>query len=230
MCQDSTLSGLVPVQGFRVAWNVVNKLCLQDNVADSSQPRSQVLPHNALSRNAPNAPQHIMKVMLNKSPHMRISLSHILSMKTQLHNRFSAYFQSTTALNRPSRKKGIRESCNSITETTKTGGAVTPGLSPDAPELRWYQKECINSCMRKLKGGVRRQVVSLPVGSGKTVLSRIWDNVLSEECSCSRTDDFHSYDSRSASTVSWGNEDFSAGTSRRTTETSTSSFSKMLSQ
>ncbi|KAJ2554095.1 DEAD DEAH box helicase [Coemansia sp. RSA 1933] len=36
--------------------------------------------------------------------------------------------------------------------------------------LRPYQKECIETCIKLLKQGVRRQAVSLPVGSGKTVI------------------------------------------------------------
>ncbi|KAI9347755.1 P-loop containing nucleoside triphosphate hydrolase protein [Obelidium mucronatum] len=36
--------------------------------------------------------------------------------------------------------------------------------------LRDYQQECIDTCLAKLKSGVKRQAVSLPVGSGKTVI------------------------------------------------------------
>lgn len=36
--------------------------------------------------------------------------------------------------------------------------------------LRPYQKQCIDVCINELNRGVKRQVVSLPVGSGKTVL------------------------------------------------------------
>ncbi|KAF9401800.1 hypothetical protein BGZ94_005094, partial [Podila epigama] len=47
--------------------------------------------------------------------------------------------------------------------------------SPKATEtvvtnLRDYQKECIDTCLANLKKGIMRQIVSLPVGSGKTVI------------------------------------------------------------
>ncbi|KAG0335292.1 hypothetical protein BG004_000057 [Podila humilis] len=38
-------------------------------------------------------------------------------------------------------------------------------------ELRGYQKECIETCLANLKKGIMRQIVSLPVGSGKTTVS-----------------------------------------------------------
>ncbi|KAJ2751567.1 DEAD DEAH box helicase [Coemansia sp. BCRC 34490] len=47
-----------------------------------------------------------------------------------------------------------------------------------AHTLRPYQKECIDTCIALFKKGVRRQAVSLPVGSGKTVIfSNLINNV-----------------------------------------------------
>ncbi|KAI9301561.1 P-loop containing nucleoside triphosphate hydrolase protein [Cunninghamella echinulata] len=44
--------------------------------------------------------------------------------------------------------------------------------STESPQivLRDYQQRCISECLHKLKEGERKQVVSLPVGSGKTVI------------------------------------------------------------
>jgi superfamily II DNA or RNA helicase len=36
-------------------------------------------------------------------------------------------------------------------------------------KLRPYQEECIRICLEEYTKGIRRQAVSLPVGSGKTV-------------------------------------------------------------
>lgn len=38
------------------------------------------------------------------------------------------------------------------------------------PTLRPYQQACIDATLTKLRVGVRKQIASLPVGSGKTVV------------------------------------------------------------
>ncbi|TPX41245.1 hypothetical protein SeLEV6574_g06193 [Synchytrium endobioticum] len=44
------------------------------------------------------------------------------------------------------------------------------GQHASTVSLRPYQLECIDTCISKLQDGIKRQAVSLPVGSGKTVL------------------------------------------------------------
>ncbi|KAJ1671085.1 DEAD DEAH box helicase, partial [Spiromyces aspiralis] len=39
-----------------------------------------------------------------------------------------------------------------------------------AVQLRPYQQECIDRCLEAFRLGIMRQAVSLPVGSGKTVI------------------------------------------------------------
>ncbi|ORY06346.1 P-loop containing nucleoside triphosphate hydrolase protein [Basidiobolus meristosporus CBS 931.73] len=46
-----------------------------------------------------------------------------------------------------------------------------------APSLRPYQQECLDVCIEQFKKGIKKQVVSLPVGSGKTV---IFSNLISK--------------------------------------------------
>lgn len=60
---------------------------------------------------------------------------------------------------------------------TRAKKAKPENLSTSAPdavrtELRDYQQECIETCLANLKKGIMRQIVSLPVGSGKTVRFR----------------------------------------------------------
>ncbi|KAF8982548.1 hypothetical protein BGZ46_001078 [Entomortierella lignicola] len=59
--------------------------------------------------------------------------------------------------------------------------AEQPSNSSNAPvltQLRPYQQECIDACLSNLKKGIMRQIVSLPVGSGKTVIfSHMMKNV-----------------------------------------------------
>ncbi|KAJ1974309.1 DEAD DEAH box helicase [Dimargaris xerosporica] len=55
---------------------------------------------------------------------------------------------------------GVRPLCTAHSQTATTA-TVT---------LRPYQQECINVCLARLQEGIQRQAVSLPVGSGKTVI------------------------------------------------------------
>ncbi|KAG0254997.1 hypothetical protein BG011_005396 [Mortierella polycephala] len=50
--------------------------------------------------------------------------------------------------------------------------AIKLAMTKAAPvtQLRPYQQECIDTCLDNLQNGIMRQIVSLPVGSGKTVI------------------------------------------------------------
>ncbi|KAF9388321.1 hypothetical protein CPB97_001245 [Podila verticillata] len=69
-------------------------------------------------------------------------------------------------------KQGKDISTPKKTRTKKTKPENLSTSVPDAvkTELRDYQKECIETCLANLKEGTMRQIVSLPVGSGKTVI------------------------------------------------------------
>ncbi|KAF9932861.1 hypothetical protein FBU30_007192 [Linnemannia zychae] len=97
------------------------------------------------------------------------------------------------AVVKKTRKKSTKNKETSETAATDTNESVagqTPVIatkkkrarkSPPLPletavasavktELRPYQQECIDACLARLKEGYMRQIVSLPVGSGKTVI------------------------------------------------------------
>lgn len=65
--------------------------------------------------------------------------------------------------------------------TTLDTSSATQTVIPEPPQppvktqLRPYQQECIDKCLENLKNGIMRQIVSLPVGSGKTV--RWWREI-----------------------------------------------------
>lgn len=61
------------------------------------------------------------------------------------------------------------KSKTSALDTLTATQAVIPEPSPVKTQLRPYQQECIDKCLENLKNGITRQIVSLPVGSGKTV-------------------------------------------------------------
>ncbi|KAF9348802.1 hypothetical protein BGX26_012813 [Mortierella sp. AD094] len=83
-----------------------------------------------------------------------------------------------------SKEKPAVEEVPVKTPRTRKKSAV-PALSlspaPSAPvltQLRPYQQECIDACLSNLSKGIMRQIVSLPVGSGKTVtFSHMMKNV-----------------------------------------------------
>ncbi|KAJ2484124.1 DEAD DEAH box helicase [Coemansia sp. RSA 2320] len=57
-----------------------------------------------------------------------------------------------------------------------------------AHTLRPYQQECIDKCLASLQAGVRRQAVSLPVGSGKTVIfSRLIQQIPATRAGATKT-------------------------------------------
>ncbi|KAG0271970.1 hypothetical protein BGZ95_000165 [Linnemannia exigua] len=71
-----------------------------------------------------------------------------------------------TKIKRASRKKAS-------TDNDATSGSLitlNPVPEPVKTQLRPYQQECIDACLENLKKGIMRQIVSLPVGSGKTVI------------------------------------------------------------
>ncbi|KAF9161766.1 hypothetical protein DFQ26_004170 [Actinomortierella ambigua] len=74
---------------------------------------------------------------------------------------------------------GLPEIIKKARRKRAKASAVTPPtaadtISPPAPSpvttLRPYQQEVIETCLAKVSEGIKRQVVSLPVGSGKTVI------------------------------------------------------------
>ncbi|KAJ1969313.1 DEAD DEAH box helicase [Dispira parvispora] len=69
---------------------------------------------------------------------------------------------------------GTRPRClTTVTQENESSTLAVPEPTSDHPAnptLRPYQQECIQQCLAHLKRGIRRQAVSLPVGSGKTVV------------------------------------------------------------
>ncbi|KAG9064130.1 hypothetical protein KI688_003316 [Linnemannia hyalina] len=69
-----------------------------------------------------------------------------------------------TKVKRVSKSKRNASTLDTSTETIISAPPVV------TTQLRPYQQECIDKCLENLKNGIMRQIVSLPVGSGKTVI------------------------------------------------------------
>ncbi|KAF9930326.1 hypothetical protein BGZ67_005878 [Mortierella alpina] len=78
----------------------------------------------------------------------------------------------------PKKTKRSDESAKATSGTRKSARSskskevvAAPVLAPSpVTQLRPYQTECIDACLANLEKGIKRQIVSLPVGSGKTVI------------------------------------------------------------
>ncbi|KAG0229747.1 hypothetical protein BGW42_001350 [Actinomortierella wolfii] len=77
----------------------------------------------------------------------------------------------------PQAREKLSEIANKAQQSTKAESttlssinAATIPTSPLETVLRPYQQEVIDICLSKFAEGVKRQIVSLPVGSGKTVI------------------------------------------------------------
>ncbi|KAG0209505.1 hypothetical protein BGX28_010278 [Mortierella sp. GBA30] len=65
-----------------------------------------------------------------------------------------------------------KEKVARVPKAKKTNIVFAPAEHTASPvtELRPYQQQCIDACLSNLQKGIKRQIVSLPVGSGKTVI------------------------------------------------------------
>ncbi|KAF9294618.1 hypothetical protein BGZ88_003629 [Linnemannia elongata] len=67
-------------------------------------------------------------------------------------------------------KRASKSKSSASTLNTASTETVIPAPLLANTQLRPYQQECIDKCLENLKNGIMRQIVSLPVGSGKTVI------------------------------------------------------------
>ncbi|KAK5798825.1 P-loop containing nucleoside triphosphate hydrolase protein [Linnemannia elongata] len=67
-------------------------------------------------------------------------------------------------------KRASKSKSGASTLNTASTETVIPAPLLATTQLRPYQQECIDKCLENLKNGIMRQIVSLPVGSGKTVI------------------------------------------------------------
>ncbi|KAI8602849.1 hypothetical protein EDD21DRAFT_370703 [Dissophora ornata] len=68
---------------------------------------------------------------------------------------------------KPTRARKTSKSAVAAAQNVSSSPAITPVIQTN---LRPYQQECIDACLSNLSKGHMRQIVSLPVGSGKTVI------------------------------------------------------------
>lgn len=75
----------------------------------------------------------------------------------------------------PKKTKRSASGARKSTRSSKSKEVVAAPVPTPNPvtHLRPYQKECIDACLANLEKGIKRQIVSLPVGSGKTVSDRL---------------------------------------------------------
>ncbi|KAK3807685.1 MAG: P-loop containing nucleoside triphosphate hydrolase protein [Benniella sp.] len=72
--------------------------------------------------------------------------------------------KSDKSISKPTRARKTKATVSNIDSSTTSAPA-------DPTQLRPYQQECIDTCLDNLVvKGIKRQIVSLPVGSGKTVI------------------------------------------------------------
>ncbi|KAG0314174.1 hypothetical protein BGZ99_008305 [Dissophora globulifera] len=69
----------------------------------------------------------------------------------------------TANVKKTTRRSKIKTPVQNLTTSSATAPA-------EKTQLRPYQQECIDACLTNLSNGIKRQIVSLPVGSGKTVI------------------------------------------------------------
>ena len=72
-------------------------------------------------------------------------------------------------------------------------GTINAGLPPGAPKLgiRYYQLDAWSTILARLEAGIRRQMLVMPTGTGKTVtfatLAWLLEHATGRVCSCSPT-------------------------------------------
>lgn len=79
--------------------------------------------------------------------------------------------QSTSGLSNRWKTGGVHLRHYATTSTSiEQPTQYNPTITSNPITLRPYQQDCIDWCLEKYRKGRKRQLVSLPVGSGKTVI------------------------------------------------------------